>query len=159
MYFYLSSIDGQTHPDFNHYSIPLDFSLVVDDATKKVLRVERLPIKFDGTLPSDDTPWKPVVGSQYAPDLQEKLRDDLKPLLINQPEGPSFKIDGERVRWQKWDFILSFNYREGPVLRDVKYDSRPTFYRLSPILASHQTEETRGTLFAVPEGSTDQSLR
>jgi primary-amine oxidase len=37
------------------------------------------------------------------------LRTDLKPYLVSQPEGPSFRIEGNRVYWQKWSFIISFN--------------------------------------------------
>ena len=46
---------------------------------------------------------------EFLPDLlaeQEgdkfKLRDDVKPLHIIQPEGVSFKVDGNVLEWQKW---------------------------------------------------------
>lgn len=35
------------------------------------------------------------------------------------------------MKWQKWSFHIGFNYREGPVLSDVRYDGRKVFYRLS----------------------------
>lgn len=31
-----------------------------------------------------------------------KLRDDVKPLHVVQPEGVSFKMDGNVLEWQKW---------------------------------------------------------
>ena len=31
-----------------------------------------------------------------------KLRDDVKPLHIVQPEGVSFKMSGNELEWQKW---------------------------------------------------------
>jgi Cu2+-containing amine oxidase len=43
----------------------------------------------------------------------------------------SFTVEGERVRWQKWDFTLNFDLREGMILRNVMYDGRPIFYRMS----------------------------
>ena len=36
-----------------------------------------------------------------------------------QPEGPSFTVHGNEVSWQKWNFRVSFNYREGLVLHNV----------------------------------------
>jgi Cu2+-containing amine oxidase len=66
--------------------------------------------------------------------MQSSLRKDFKPICISQPYGVSFSItpeDLEVVSWQKWRFRLTFNYREGPVLRDVRYDGRPVFYRLA----------------------------
>lgn len=43
----------------------------------------------------------------------------LKPLDVVQPEGPSFSVNGNEVSWQKWNFRISFNYREGLVLHNV----------------------------------------
>jgi primary-amine oxidase len=36
-----------------------------------------------------------------------------------------------KLDWQKWDFKVGFNQREGMVLYDVHYDGKPLFYRLS----------------------------
>lgn len=51
--------------------------------------------------------------------------------LCRQPEGVSFTVAGETVRWQKWEFTLNFDLREGMIVRNVKYEGRPIFYRLS----------------------------
>jgi len=81
---------------------------------------------------ADDQPWEPSPDQEYASDLQESLRQDLKPLIISQPEGVSFQVENDEIiTWQKWRFHLDFNWREGAVLRNVTYDGRPTFYRLS----------------------------
>ncbi|KNA18417.1 hypothetical protein SOVF_070680 isoform A [Spinacia oleracea] len=48
-------------------------------------------------------------------------RSDVKPLHILQPEGPSFRVDGYFVRWQKWNFRVGFTPREGLVLYSVAY--------------------------------------
>lgn len=43
-----------------------------------------------------------------------------KPLDIVQPLGPSFEVsEGHRIKWQKWDFRVGFNVREGFVLHQV----------------------------------------
>jgi hypothetical protein len=38
-------------------------------------------------------------------------RDGLKPLDVLQPEGPSFTVEGNLVKWQKWQLRVSFNFR------------------------------------------------
>ena len=61
---------------------------------------------------------------EYVPHLVpgQQLRDDLKPLEITQPEGVSFTLDGNLLRWQKWSLRVGFNHREGMVLHTVGYD-------------------------------------
>ena len=50
----------------------------------------------------------PLTPIDFLPDLiaqnnpKFKLRDDIKPLHVVQPEGVSFKIDGNVLEWQKW---------------------------------------------------------
>lgn len=50
----------------------------------------------------------PRTSFDFLPDLLEKndptykLRDDVKPLSVIQPEGVSFKMDGNVLEWQKW---------------------------------------------------------
>lgn len=64
-----------------------------------------------------------------------KFRDDVKPIEITQPEGPSFTVDGWRVQWQKWSLRIGFNPREGITLHEVTYtdrgETRPIMYRAS----------------------------
>src|ERR671920_1372036 len=58
-------------------------------------------------------------------------REDLKPIEITQPEGPSFTVDGHAVHWQKWDLRIGFTPREGLVLHQIGYAGRPIIYRAS----------------------------
>jgi len=37
-------------------------------------------------------------------------RSDVKPLIINQPEGPSFRINGYFVEWQKVKCLSSVDF-------------------------------------------------
>lgn len=76
--------------------------------------------------------FKVVKGVEYAHDLHGMdLRTDLKPYIVQQPEGPSFSTTGNLVKWQKWRFRVGFNAREGMVLYNITYDGRNVFYRLS----------------------------
>ncbi|XP_070033576.1 diamine oxidase [copper-containing] 1, peroxisomal-like isoform X3 [Nicotiana tomentosiformis] len=63
-------------------------------------------------------------------------RSDVKPLQIIQLEGPSFRVNGNYVEWQKWNFRVGFTPREGLVIHSVAYldgsrGRRPIAHRLS----------------------------
>lgn len=119
------------HPQTNHYSLPCTFSPVFDAVTKELVRMDYLATGVDhATAPTK--PWKPVKTVQYAHDLlDEPLRTDLKPYIVQQPEGPSFSLNGNEVNWQKWKFRVGFNFRDGLVIYNTSYDNRSVFYRLS----------------------------
>ncbi|MET4432898.1 primary-amine oxidase [Mycolicibacterium sp. 624] len=59
----------------------------------------------------------------------------LKPIEITQPEGPSFTVDGASVEWANWKFRVSFDAREGLILRQLTFTDggvdRPVLYRAS----------------------------
>ncbi|CAG7917674.1 unnamed protein product [Penicillium olsonii] len=119
------------HPQSNHYSLPCDFSPVFDAKTRELIRMDNLPTGNDHTT-KETQPWKPVKAVEYAHDLLDQpQRDDLKPYLVQQPQGPSFNVEGQLVEWQKWRFRVGFNVREGMVLYNVTYDRRNVFYRLA----------------------------
>ncbi|KKZ60866.1 primary-amine oxidase [[Emmonsia] crescens] len=119
------------HPQANHYSIPLPFSPVFDSLTHELVRIDYLPTGTDHSI-TQTSPWKPVKAVEYAHDLlYEPLRTDLKPYIVQQPEGASFSVNGNAVHWQKWDFRIGFNCREGLILYGITYDKRNIFYRLS----------------------------
>ena len=65
----------------------------------------------------------PEVHAEYDPKLTGIApRTDLKPLEITQPEGVSFTVEGNELRWQNWSMRLGFNFREGPVIYQVAFD-------------------------------------
>jgi primary-amine oxidase len=120
-------------PQANHYSLPLPLAPIFDAHTLELVDLQRLPMGTNDELDLETRPWEPVDPVEYSADVlgEGHFRKDLKPLQINQPEGPSFKTLGRRVEWQKWSFQLGWTLREGPVLHDVRYDNRPLFYRVS----------------------------
>ena len=112
-------------PDDNPYAKPIHgLHAIVDLDDMTVVRVEDLGV----------VPLPPGSGA-YAADRVGPLRDDLKPLEIIQPHGPSFEIDGWEVRWQRWRLRLGFTAREGLVLHTVGYEDkgqvRPVIWRAS----------------------------
>ena len=133
-FLYMRDPQNPSEPDSCHYAFPLPISPVVDPHTLELVRIDVLPTGLDEKV-KPLAPWRAVDGSEYIPEAQT-LRTDLKPLHVVQPEGASFTVEnfselGRLVRWQKWDFKVGFNQREGMVLYDVHYDNRPLFYRLS----------------------------
>ena len=85
----------------------------------------------------DDGRIIPIPRAKHnydTPSLGEP-RSTLKPLSINQPDGPSFTIDGWHVSWQNWTFRVGFTPREGLVLHQLSWDdgksARPIIYRAS----------------------------
>jgi len=112
-------------PDDNPYAKPVHgLHAIVDLDDMTVVRVEDLGV----------VPLPPGSGA-YAADRVGPLRDDLKPLEIVQPDGPSFEINGWEVRWQRWRVRLGFTAREGLVLHTVGYEDkgrvRPVIWRAS----------------------------
>lgn len=109
----------------NGYAHPIEGLLTfVDMNARKVIRIEDY----------EDVPLPPEPGN-YTADAVGKLRDDLKPLEIVQPEGPSFSINGHEIKWQKWSMRIGFTPREGLVIYTVGYEDkgrvRPILYRAS----------------------------
>lgn len=111
--------------DGNFYARPIAGVVPVVDLNKmEVLRIEDTSI----------VPVPPEAG-EYAARFMPTLRQDLKPLQITQPEGPSFEVDGHLIRWQKWQFRIGFTPREGLVLYTIGYEDqgnlRSILYRAS----------------------------
>lgn len=133
-FLYMRDPQNSSEPDSCHYAFPLPISPVVDPATLELIRIDVLPTGLDEKV-KPLAPWQAVKASEYIPEAQT-LRTDLKPLHVVQPQGASFTVEnfselGRLIRWQRWDFKVGFNQREGMVLYDVHYDNKPLFYRLS----------------------------
>ena len=99
-------------PTDNGYVRPIEgLRPVVDLNTMQVIRIEEY-----GHWPL------PPGEANYAADRMTHPRTDVKPLEITQPGGPSYSIEGNCIRWQKWSFVVGFNAREGLTLHNVRYD-------------------------------------
>ncbi len=112
-------------PADNGYARPIEGVIAVVDLNKmEVIRVDD-----HGVVPM------PPNDGNYAAEFVQEFRTGLKPLDIVQAEGPSFKVEGNEVSWQKWNFRVGFTRREGLVLHAVGYEdqgrTRPIIYRAS----------------------------
>ncbi|KII26917.1 tyramine oxidase, partial [Arthrobacter sp. AK-YN10] len=63
----------------------------------------------------------PRATGNYLPQHVGPARTDIKPIEISQPEGPSFTVTGNHVRWADWSFRVGFTPREGLVLHQMKF--------------------------------------
>ncbi|KAG2099878.1 copper amine oxidase [Suillus discolor] len=132
-----------------------DFVVVIDSLAEKVIQIDFPPTykrTEDGSVELGVSSTEPVPISKrerlppplrsfdFLPDLLQadpthKPRDDIKPLHVLQPEGVSFKMDGNVLEWQKWKMHIGFSHREGIALSTITYNDdgeiRPVMYRLS----------------------------
>lgn len=109
----------------NHYAHPVDGVMVIVDLHEmKVLAVE-----------DEEVIPVPQTMNNWSRKYRTETRADIKPLDITQPDGPSFTVDGDRIRWQNWDMRVDWSHREGLVLNTVSFtdgdEVRPVLYRAS----------------------------
>jgi primary-amine oxidase len=115
----------RAQPTDNGYAQPIEGVIAFfDQGAGEVLEVVDL-----GVVPM------PTDRGVYLPDGVGPMRDDLKPLEIVQPDGPSFVVDGNHVRWSRWSFRVGFDPYEGLILHTVDYHDvdrvRPVLHRAS----------------------------
>ncbi|GAB2748652.1 primary-amine oxidase [Amycolatopsis magusensis] len=70
-------------------------------------------------------------GNYQDPEVAGPPLEGLKPIEIRQPEGPSFRFDGDELRWANWSLHVGFDTREGLVLREIAFSGRPIVQRAS----------------------------
>ena len=113
----------QEHEKDHCWAHPIDGLVAYVDLTTgsvdRIIDAEALAVPSESSGNFDD------------PQVQGPPLDTLKPIEITQPEGRSFTIEGNRVRWGKWDLRIGFNEREGVTLHQVAFDGRPIVYRAS----------------------------
>jgi len=89
--------------------------------------IEGLTILWDGNekkvLRVIDTGVVPLPHPEGNYDLASisPLRATPPPLNVDQPFGPSFRLDGQSVSWEKWNFHFRIDRRVGLVLTNVAY--------------------------------------
>lgn len=102
------------------YTYPLDFCPIYNIETQEIVHID---------IPEKRRPLNTAPPTNFdAESIQKEIgfRDDLKPIHVTQPQGVSFKLDGRTIDWQKWNFHIGFNYREGIVLSNVTFNDRGT---------------------------------
>jgi primary-amine oxidase len=116
----------QDYPGDHVWAHPVDgLCAYVDVAARKITRLIDHAVM---AIPAES-------GNFDDPEVQGPPMTALKPLVITQPEGPSFTVEGETVSWANWKFQVGFDAREGLVLRQLSFsdegEERPVIYRAS----------------------------
>jgi primary-amine oxidase len=124
----------RSREDDNGYARPVEGLVVLVDLDL----MEVIDVVDHGVVPL------PEKAGNYVPELMfdddnrpahTALREDVRPIEITQPEGPSFTVDGHTVTWQKWRVRVGYTPREGLVLHQLGYEDRgqvrPVIYRAS----------------------------
>lgn len=85
-----------------------------------------------------DTGVMPIpqeTGDYHVPGTFGPERTTQKPIVIRQPEGPSFSFDGDVISWEKWSLRIGYDMREGLILHGIGFEDdgrvRPIVHRAS----------------------------
>ena len=116
----------QDHPQDSCWAHPIDgLCAYVDTIARQVHK-----IVDDRVFAVPEEPGNFTDPAVAGPPLE-----GLKPISITQPEGPSFRIDDDRLTWANWSLQVTFDMREGLVLRRLAYrdagTDRSIVYRAS----------------------------
>lgn len=76
---------------------------------------EVLELSDDAVIPV------PATRADYDEKALGKLRDFPTPIATVQPEGPSYSITGNMVRWGNWSFHLKSDQRVGTVVSRLQW--------------------------------------
>ena len=111
-------------PNRNGYGRPIEGVVaLVDLGARKVERVIDTGVR----------PIPPAAELSLAANTPSRTAP--RPLVQTQPQGRSFAIRGNEIRWQQWQFRVSIHPREGLVLHTVGYEDsgrmRSILYRAS----------------------------
>ncbi|MFT4305307.1 MAG: primary-amine oxidase [Microbacterium sp.] len=110
----------QDHPKDHPWAHPVDgLTAYIDVADRRVIEIVDTP---GFTVPE-------TSGNFDDPELQGPPLAGLKPIVITQPEGASFVVEGEHISWGEWDLRIGFDAREGLVIRQLGFAGRPVMYR------------------------------
>ena len=96
-------------PTDNGYARPLEGVIATVDGA----RGEVLEVVDYGVVPV------PEGKGSYYPEDHQPARQGLRPLEIVQPEGPSFTVESNFIRWQGWSMRVSMDPNDGLVLHTV----------------------------------------
>lgn len=96
----------------NFYMRPIEGLVMTVDLDKMEL------LRFSDT--GRDIPIPKSTDTDYrytAQEKQEEIMEPINPISIEQPKGPSFKVeDGHTVKWANWVFHLKADQRAGLVI-------------------------------------------
>jgi len=116
----------------NQYAHPIDIVPVIDLNSGTVVQIDGMDRMPPPNIPQASVNYHRDLIKSNSYLFTEWRHDRLRELNVVQPDGPSFAVsDNNLVKWQGWTLRLGFNYREGLVLHQVRYNGRPILNRAS----------------------------
>ncbi|GAB2827496.1 primary-amine oxidase [Actinocorallia aurea] len=116
----------QKGPDDNIWAHPID---------GVVAYVDLIAGRVHDLIDEGPVPIPETSHDYHLDDPARPPRTTQKPIVITQPEGPSFTVEGDVVTWEKWRFRIGFNPVEGLTLHEIGFQDgeeiRPIVYRAS----------------------------
>ncbi|MEV0614379.1 primary-amine oxidase [Nonomuraea sp. NPDC050404] len=89
-----------------------------------VAYVDVLNRAVDQVLDFGAMPVPAALGNYDDPAVAGPARTTQRPIEIAQPDGPSFSLEGNLLRWENWSLRIGFDVREGLILHQVAFDDR-----------------------------------
>jgi primary-amine oxidase len=148
---------GEVAPRFRHTRLLRAVSYLKEDQTNFYGRpiegvIALVDMNAEKVVELVDTGVRPLPPPSQEFDMKSTgTRAAPAPLVITQPAGAGFTMQGHEVRWQKWRFRYTMHPREGLVLQQVGYEDEG---RVRPILYRAALSE-----MAVPYGDTERNWR
>ncbi|GAA5167811.1 MULTISPECIES: primary-amine oxidase [Amycolatopsis] len=102
----------QEHPRDHAWAHPVDGLVAYVDVLNKTV---------DQVIDLGAVPVPAESGNFDDPAVTGPLRTTQKPIVITQPEGPSFTLEDHLLRWENWSLRIGFDVREGLVLHDISF--------------------------------------
>ncbi len=99
-------------PHDNQHARPIEGVIALVDLGNRTV----LDVVDHGVVPV------PNGRGRYRSADTKPWRADLAPIEITQPDGPSFTIEGNVLRWQRWSMRVTLEPHEGLVFHTVTYD-------------------------------------
>jgi primary-amine oxidase len=107
----------------NYYGRPIEGVVAIVDMNRRQV----VDVTDTGVVPISET------SQDFDERSVGKLREKPKALNVIQPDGASYRLNGQEISWQKWRFRYTMHPREGLVLHTVGYEDggrvRPILYR------------------------------
>ncbi len=103
----------------NVYQRPIEnLTAIVDLNEQKVIK-----IIDEGVVPT------PEPSSDFDDESLKPFRPAMKPLIVSQPDGPSFTMQGSTVNWGPWQFHVRMDRRQGTTISLASFDDRSVLYQ------------------------------
>ena len=110
----------QPTKDANFYAHPIHgLHAIVDLDSESLVHLEDV----------EGVPIPKVPGPYRESQTGANLK--LKELMIHQPEGASFEVEGWKINWERWSFRIGFDQREGLIIHEVKFNDEGNWRKIA----------------------------